>query len=193
MVTSLSIYEMKLVTDPDVLLTKNKIIQKVHALFGGLAEDYENVSKACGLFTSDPIDAKISRGENYKGLPYVVLDYPRQFGKLDVFAIRTFFWWGNFFSITLQLGGEYQHKYSSAIEKAIDKNLFEDWFIGCGDDPWDHHFENNNYTPIQQGKKYFMPNLSYLKIAKKIPLDKWDEADYFFKENFIFLIKVLCS
>ena len=31
---------------------------------------------------------KISKGENYKGLPYVMLDYPRCFGKTDIFAIR---------------------------------------------------------------------------------------------------------
>src|SRR5437868_6529086 len=129
MVNSLSIYEMKLVTDPEVLLTKNRIIQKVYELFGGLAEDYKDVLKAAGLFTSNEVVAKISRGENYKGLPYVMLDYPRQFAKVEVFAIRSFFWWGNFFSITLQLGGQYQHKYASLVEKAIDKNLFEGWFI----------------------------------------------------------------
>ena len=43
------------------------------------------------------VSPKISRGEQYLGLPYVMLDYPRIFSKENVFAIRTFFWWGNYF------------------------------------------------------------------------------------------------
>ena len=57
--------------------------------------------------TSTP---KISKGENYKDLPYVMLDYPRCFQKEKTIAIRTFFWWGNFFSINLQLSGEYKEQ-----------------------------------------------------------------------------------
>lgn len=193
MVNSLSNDEMKLVTDPQVLITKNRIIQKVYEIFGALAEDYKKILIGGGLTGATEVAAKISRGENYKGLPYVILDYPRQFGKVDVFAIRSFFWWGNFFSITLQLGGQYQDKYGEAIQKAIDKNLFEDWFIGCADDPWQHHFEGDNYVALQQGKHHRFSDLSHLKIAKKIPLDKWDEADCFFKKNFILLTQVLDS
>lgn len=193
MITSLDSYELSLVTDRQLLLTKNRIIQKVYLVFGELAAEYKSIVEVSNLFTANETDAKISRGENYRGLPYVVLDYPRQFGKVDVFAVRTFFWWGNFFSITLQLSGEYQHTYSSSIQNAIDKNLFEGWYIGCGDDPWEHHFENDNYHLIRQKNYYNLSNLSYLKIAKKIPLEKWDEAEFFLKKNFTFLMKVLGS
>ena len=40
---------------------------------------------------------KISRGENYRGLPYLILDYPAYFSQKDIFAFRTMFWWGHFF------------------------------------------------------------------------------------------------
>ena len=36
---------------------------------------------------------KYSVGENYRLPPYVVLDYPRQFGKRIRFAFRSMFWW----------------------------------------------------------------------------------------------------
>lgn len=193
MAISLSSYEIKLVSDPHVLLTKNRIIQKVYELFGELAGDYRTILQAGSLSTVNHIDAKISRGENYKGLPYVILDYPRQFAKVDVFAIRSFFWWGNFFSITVQLGGVYQNKYAAAIEKAIGQNLFDGWYVGLGDDPWQHHFESDNYTLIEKEKKYQASNLPHFKMAKKIPLEKWDEAEFFFKEKFSLLIKVLDS
>lgn len=190
MISSLSPFEMKLVTDADLLLTKNEIIEKVYRFFGILADDYKN-QLTNHILIEKKMDAKISRGENYKGLPYVVLDYPRQFSRVDVFAIRCLFWWGNFFSITLQLAGEYQHIYACPIQKAIDRNLYEGWYISCSEDPWEHHFENSNYAPIEQGIDYDISSRSFLKIAKKFPLEKWEEAANFFKENFSFLIKVL--
>lgn len=192
MITSLSDYEMKLVTDSQILLTKNRIIQKVSKLLGSLAEDYKTIlHRDCDAIFLNEKEAKIARGENYKGLPYVIMDYPRLFGKVDVFAIRTFFWWGNFFSITLQLSGTYQDAYFSIIEKAVAKNMFQGWFIGCAPGPWEHHFEKENYTPILPEEKAFSSNLSYLKISKKIPLEKWDEVESFLKENFTLIIKVL--
>jgi hypothetical protein len=193
MVPRLTDYEMKLVTDQEVLLTKNKVIQKVYELFGGLSEEYKELLKNADLITANEVSAKISRGENYRGLPYVILDYPRQFGKVDVLAIRTFFWWGNFFSITLQLSGEHQQKYAVAIEKAIHQNLFEGWFIGMEQSLWEHHFEVDNYAPVQQGKEYNVSDLPFLKLAKKIPLNKWDNVEFFLRGHFAFLMKVLCS
>ena len=193
MVPALTNYEMKLVIDREVLLTKNRIIQKVYELFGSLSEDYKSRFNIESLFTENETDSKISRGENYKGLPYVILDYPRNFARVDVFAIRTFFWWGNFFSITLQLGGKYQQKYFAAIQKVINQNKFEGWSIGCAANAWEHHFENDNYLPIQKEKDYRLSTLPYVKIAKKIPLVKWDEVELFLIENFTFLIKVLYS
>src|SRR5438309_4807722 len=123
MTTSLTAYEMQLVTDAQILITKNTIIRKVYELFGKLSEEYrEEVN--CKIAGQNLISPKISRGENYLGLPYVILDYPRQFAKDDVFAIRSFFWWGNFFSITLHLSGSYLKQYSATIESAIKNRLF---------------------------------------------------------------------
>lgn len=184
--------EMKIVSDPEVLLAKNKIIQKVYKLLGDMAEVYKKEVQSASLVTLQASEPKISRGENYKGLPYVILDYPRVFGKTDVFAIRTFFWWGNFFSITLQLSGKYQEDYLPKIKKAIEEKVFEGWFIGSAPTPWEHHFEKDNYVPLMQEEKLFV-NLPHLKISKKIPLKKWDEVESFLKENFRFLINILST
>jgi hypothetical protein len=193
MITPLTSDELRLVTNAEVLLTKNKIIRIVYDLLGAMAGEYKEILVADGLVTLNEKEGKISRGENYKGLPYVILDYPRKFARVDTFAIRTLFWWGNFFSITLQLSGEYLNEYKSKIEEAIGKDQLDGWYYGCGEDPWEHHFEDDNYRPIIAGKINLSANLSYLKISKKIPLNQWDEAETFLKKNFIFLIKVLTS
>ncbi|MEI9808974.1 MAG: hypothetical protein WDO16_14545 [Bacteroidota bacterium] len=75
------------------------------------------------------ISPKISKGENYKGLPYLVLDYPRYFEKDNHFAVRSMFWWGNFFSSTLHLSGIYKKKYTSAIEASFTQLQENDFFI----------------------------------------------------------------
>jgi len=96
----LSTKELELVTNPNIILTKNAIIGKVYDLFGQLSEAYKTVLTNKELLAIGP---KIARGENYQGLPWVMLDFPRKFTQSDTMAIRSFFWWGHFFSITLQL------------------------------------------------------------------------------------------
>ncbi len=191
--TSLTAYEMQLVTDAQMLVTKNTIIQKVYQLFGNLAEEYKKELSNKLPENFDITHPKISRGENYLGLPYVMLDFPRQFGKQDVFAVRTFFWWGNFFSITLQLAGKYYQQYGFAIGNAINNNLFTDWHISTGENQWEHHFERGNYVLIEQEIHFDHTKHFFLKLAKKIPLSQWDETNSFFTENFTFLLQTLFS
>src|SRR5664279_575656 len=93
--------ELLLVQNAGIILTKNAIMQKAVSLFSLLAEGMKTESENAQL----PVEVmvampKISKGEHYKGLPYVVLDYPRLFTQENIFAIRTLFWWGNYFSIT---------------------------------------------------------------------------------------------
>ncbi|HEX8277713.1 MAG TPA: hypothetical protein VF540_03430 [Segetibacter sp.] len=193
MFPSLTTYEMQLVTDPQVLVTKNSIIKKVYEIFGELAEKYKKEISNKIPDSKTWINPKISKGENYKGLPYVILDFPRQFNKIDIFAIRSFFWWGNFFSITLQLAGRYHQQYTTAIKNAIDLGFYEEWYIGLLENQWEHHFESNNYSSLSRGINYDIAKLPYLKLAKKIPLNKWDETNTFFIKNFTLLAETLGS
>ena len=76
------------------LLTKNIIMQKAYLLFGEAAAGLQALLAEDSAHASTYIlpSPKIAKGENYLGLPYVILDYPRIFGKEDVFAFRTMFW-----------------------------------------------------------------------------------------------------
>ncbi len=70
--------ELELVTNAELILTKNRIIQKVYELFGELSIAYRELSKDLDEDLLH-IPPKISKGENYLGLPWVMLDYPRNF------------------------------------------------------------------------------------------------------------------
>lgn len=186
---TLSKDELELVTNAQILLTKNDIIKKVFDLFGELAEAYVIAARDVLPQEVRSITPKISRGENYLGLPYVMLDYPRFFQKEEMFAIRTFFWWGNFFSLTLQLSGGYQNRSGPSLQEAISSGYFEGWFINDSIEMWDHHFEETNYKPVTITVE--LSNKKFIKLATKIPLQEWDNASLFLLESFNKLIKVL--
>lgn len=95
----LSAPEMELVKDAGWILTKNGILEKVSHLLGSIQQSYQLQLQQVSSLPPEILASapKISRGENYKGLPWLVLDYPRCFGQQDVFAMRTMFWWGPFF------------------------------------------------------------------------------------------------
>src|SRR5919199_522250 len=135
--------EMELMCNASVILTKNKILHGVRQLLEMtgqqmLAEAYSIEDTALREVLQPP--PKVSKGENYLGLPYLVLDYPRQFDVINVFAIRTLFWWGHFFSSTLQLAGVYKTTYAEKVESAYERLAAKNYYIGISEDPWVHHF-----------------------------------------------------
>ena len=130
---------------------------------------------------------KIYKGENYLQLPYVIMDYPRCFNKEDIFAVRTMFWWGNFFSITLQLSGMYKnlvkdHIYSAGQPTAMDL------FIGVNENQWQHHFEEDNFIQVarlsQQQRVALFEKNDFIKLAIKFSLDKWNEMPSLLNEAY---------
>src|SRR5712671_4795594 len=107
----LSQAEMELVNNADLILTKNAILKKAYRLLGNLQVEQQKYIMLHPSGLPAKVSAstfKISKGENYKELPYLVLDYPRLFEQENIFAVRTMFWWGNFFSITLHLSGRHK-------------------------------------------------------------------------------------
>ena len=146
----LSSEEEALVATADWILTKNRVIQKINLLLSTVQTSQQQLLQPIAIFGDEILKSslKISKGENYKGLPWLVLDYPRYFNKEDVFAIRTLFWWGNFFSITLHLSGNYKTKYEKRIIDSFE-SLKREYFSVCiNEDQWEHHFETTNYLPV---------------------------------------------
>jgi len=183
----LSKEEMTLVTDAGFILTKNRIIQKVYDLFGEVSQAFTATNTALPPEVL-AIHPKIAKGENYQGLPWVMLDYPRRFSATDVFAVRCFFWWGHFFSITLQLQGKYQHQYAPLLQKNLP---ITEWWVGTGSDAWQHHFDDGNYSNGSSATDLI--RLPFIKLAKKIPLSEWDNAFEFYTVQFAEITRALST
>ena len=196
----LSPEEAALVTRADWILTKNNILQKIKQLLATIQTEQQHIIESYSPFFSEEIlntSPKISKGENYKGLPWLVLDYPRYFNKENAFAIRTFFWWGNFFSCTLHLSGNYKKKYQEKIIRSFDSLKTKDFSICINDDQWEHHFETTNYLPLQHITAFrFEQAISkrpFIKLSKKIPLEEWNEAENKLLEIFSQLINPIAN
>jgi len=182
----LSATELALASNADILLTKNTIINKVYTIFGHLSVAYAQEIKTCILPTDIIMpSAKISRGENYRGLPWVMLDYPRCFSGENIFSIRTMFWWGNYFSQFLFLKGKFLMP--NVVDK-VSQQSCKEYFLGCNTDPWQHHFEQDNMVVI---RNYTSPQISnqihhldFLKLGTKIPIERWESVENFMTNNF---------
>jgi len=192
---TLSVKELELVCNTDWILTKQIIIQKVYNVFGLAAAEMQRQLAESKPELNRLTTPKISKGENYRQLPYVILDYPRLFTKEDTAAIRTFFWWGNFCSVSVQLAGKYK---AGAKQKLLDHYCFlstNDYFICVADAPWEHHFEKDNIMAVSAASAEEFTTLitskPFVKIAKKIPLEEWENMHSFilksFKELHLFL------
>jgi len=197
---TLSAKELELVCNKEWILTKQIIIEKVYLLFGALSAAMQQCLIAKGEFLPAQVMAigpKISKGENYNGLPYVMLDYPRYFTRDATLAIRTFFWWGNFFSINLQLSGEYKDNATRSLQANFSFLQENNYSVCINTEQWHHHFDKDNYVPFKEltisSFSAMLSRESFIKIAKQLDLQQWDAAGEFLEYHFnemVMLLKV---
>lgn len=122
--------ETELIKNKEWILTKHSIINKVYQLFGEMHEIYKQISEQEKILLPSfykNTGGKISKGENYRGLPFVILDHPALFSKENIFAVRTMFWWGNFFSISLHVSGkifQINKNFSNLLAYLHEKNFY---------------------------------------------------------------------
>lgn len=171
--------EAQLVQNSEWILTKQSALQKVEQL---LAAQVPVIKEAVpSSLQTDPAlmagKPKISRGEKYRGLPWIMLDFPALFGKENIFALRTMFWWGNFFSVTLHLSGTYHKELGPIILPALRRSGIP-FFCSIGKYEWEHHFEEDNFLPAGKipGDESLLSQ-HFLKVALYFPLSEWDSID----------------
>lgn len=186
----LSEEEMQLVCNSDWILTKQRIIEKVYHLFGSLSEQMQlHTRQHIQYLPAEALQLppKISKGEQYEQMPYVVLDYPRFFSKENVFAIRTFFWWGNYFSITLHLKGTFLEQWYPGILKAAAGNKWKGFYFSSEGNEFSFDLEAKNYrldNGVGDSSTEKKPGNSFLKISRKVSFQHWNAAEQKLMEAF---------
>lgn len=194
----LSAKEMELINNADWILTKNDILKKTVLLLAQLQTLQEKHIKGntySVLYDWQVASPKIAKGENYLGLPYRLLDYPAIFNKENIAAIRTFFWWGKCFSVTLHLSGIYKKQFQEKLVRAIPLLQANEVHICINEDPWQHHFEEENYKLLNAYSTMeaasMISNFNFTKLAVKLPIAILNNPEDPLMEAFKLFIEVM--
>ena len=192
----LSVGELAMANDKNIILTKQAIMVKADALFNDQIPALSFLFKE--VFINDEIllssNPKISKGENYNGFPYVIMDYPATFGKENIFALRTMFWWGNFISISLHLKGKYKEMYAAKIFKKIA--VQPAFYVSISDNEWLHDFNENNFIKVKDVPNQFTVKVkerNFFKIALKYELHHWNMMQSVLPEGYEKIKKILIT
>jgi len=176
--------ELQLVQNSGWILTKNAIIEKVYTMFGNVAHKLQNrVSEIQHALPEVCVanNPKISKGEKYEELPYVMLDYPRFFTRDEIVAVRNFFWWGNYFSTTLHVRGQCRHTLAESILDKFEYLAARDMYLSTEGNEWVHNIDNINYSMLSEYSKTTLSDVleksNFIKLAVKFPLKEWSIAE----------------
>lgn len=190
----LSDEERWLLGNTEWLIRKAGIQQKIIQLLGILQIEAllecEKYIRLPDAFRTIP---KISRGEAYRDLPYAVLDYPRSFEKEAIFAIRWMCWWGHEFSFCLLLSGRWMKQYQAVIFENWEAFSERGYQFCIHETPWEHMFESSHVEacvalPASEAASIASDH-RFIKLAKKIPLEQWDDSIRLFMEEFRWILR----
>jgi len=184
--------EITAMHETELFHTKYIVMDKVAHLFGSSSEAFRKVIDNYDL----PIEiaerrARVFRGENYLHLPYVVMDFPALFGKEDIFAFRTMFWWGNFFSFTLQLQGSYLERYGENLKSNLHFLKNKDFYFCVNSTPWQYHYNTDNYISLDEllsEKNQQIENQikerKFLKLNSRIQISEYGKVSEMWVQSF---------
>ncbi|MBL3655269.1 hypothetical protein [Fulvivirga sediminis] len=163
--------EFTYLSDQDFLLTKREIIDKITQYLSNLESEIKQEIHSSDFEFPDNTflkSGKISKGENFRGLPYLILDYPRLFSSESIFAYRTMMWWGNFFCNTLHVTG-------SALTRLPHTIIQSSYplYIQTHGDQWDHSLESAQPVERINLQPALSSKIDFLKISQKIPLSEY--------------------
>lgn len=172
--------ELKLIQNKEWLYLKRSVIQKVFDYFGLLHEDFSSIAKEKSKrLPYLPIErmGKISRGENLQGLPYLIMDYPALFSREKIIAVRTLFWWGHFFSISLHVSGlEFS---ADQILPGIKYLKDHHFHINTSGNEWNYEFDEQGFIPFTKEPQHYADEIArtkILRVSRKQTLTDWTLA-----------------
>lgn len=180
---TLSPPELELLSNEQLFILKSKLQQKISGLFSLLSNEIDEELLAFQNKIPEEVmhsSPKISRGENYLGFPWMVLDHPRMFNKNDVFAFRSLCWWGHEFSFTLHLGGCYCELIKTNLMEFLSRVNGSDTYICISDSPWNYFFEESNYISVadfiaqEKNIKDWASHRNFIKVSKKVSLGHYE-------------------
>ncbi len=183
--------ELTLIQDKLFFELKQSALQKIEDELAILSQNIKNHISSNEYHFPENTDitfGKTSKGENYKGLPYRILDIPRLFKQEGIFAYRIMFWWSKGFYFTFHLSGEHLESYLIKLESQFPMWQKQNVFYYKNDNEWQHEVEAPFYYPMENTDfdklKRIAQEQGYLKIARKLDIFQIEEIRKFGLETF---------
>ncbi|WP_339815803.1 hypothetical protein [uncultured Imperialibacter sp.] len=190
--------EIDLMGDSELLLTKRKVISKMADRFSAVEGKFRQIMLSESSLHLPPDTlvkaGKVSRGENYKGLPYIVLDYPRLMTRHDVLNIRLLFWWGHYFTLSLHVAGGFWQERKPNILKNIGALTFGKIRFQVDGSPWENDIFSGNFhdlNPSDSVQTLSIEKSTFLRLSYYLPLHEIPNLDEFATKGFKKFMSIL--
>ena len=166
----------QLLTDETVYQARKDAQASVLDLLGLCADKLKKNAAEMSWIPSEGRDSlpKISRGDNYKGSPWIVLDYPRIFEKDAVFAFRTMAWFGHAVHCTFHMSGRFLNDYRDNIMQNLHLLHESNIMICSHQDAWLHHISSDAFVAINQLSPDVLKVMKFIKPGAVIPFNEWE-------------------
>jgi len=177
--------ELQTIQNTEFFELKRAATEKVIAVFSSIQEQIKTSATFQGFSFPPAMDTaigKISKGENYKGLPYLILDFPRLFSQEGVFAYRLMFHWGHGFYATLHLSGQYLETYGSELLQS-DRFLNHNIWVSQSEEEWVHEVKAPYYRAFDETAELSISQ-PFVKIARRLELVDFEGLAAFGLESF---------
>jgi len=163
--------ELQLLNHVEVFLHKPAIMKKAEDRLNGfkdaMARELRDTPASWPMDT-DIERGQIARGENNKGFPFLSLDIPQKFSKVEMFTLRTLFWWGHYLGYFLILKGDKQEQWLTNLLAARSTPLFEGVVMSTWATPWE--WDEEQFMPVSSAPKEEITCLvndhAYIKIGR---------------------------
>jgi len=178
---SLTAYDLSILHDKAFFEAKHQIMHKWEQFLTHLAQKIQEWASFVNQITlPDEVKQttpKISKGENYQGMPYMVLDYPRYFGKEDTCAFRNILLWNRGLYSTWLFEGKYMDYAVQNYKQYGSSSMY----LHQNEDKWVHELTPQDIY-IQTPESFYCETLlektkeklHYLKFSNFVSFQEWN-------------------
>jgi hypothetical protein len=172
--------QLSLLTDTHVWNERRRLAEQIGEWMGDmllqLKQSHQGVFEKVVPMTA--LNGKITKGDNYNGFPYLLLDYPNYFAKDEIVSVRNLIWFGNDFHCTFHLRGKLIHNVMHQLSRITSDEVF----ICTAPEEWIHHIEAQHWTTVNKLSSSLREQIEtqgWLKLGVKLEIDKpetWTNA-----------------
>lgn len=190
--------ELSVLFDLEIFPIKRMATEKLFEIFGKTIESIKDTAIHKNFTFPDGTDCttgKITKGENYLGYPYVVLDFPKLFLKDSVFCFRTLFWFGHYFTCSLIIGGKVLDLYEENFLKNRMQLHHQNILFALDKNPWSHQAEEPNQILIEKLSDHDLKThihvTGYLKFSHKFIETEPESFSKICTDNYEKILRIL--